>query len=83
MHEAVLTVFPIVGRPAPHPKIFFEPPVAPPPPIKSNTPLGQHPPIKNEVPPPIRKTNPPMKSEAHFYELIPRISTINNNLKSS
>ena len=57
MHEAVLTVFPIVGRPAPHPKIFFEPPPSPPP-IKSNTPHGQHPPIKNEAPPHL-KNKPP------------------------
>ena len=29
------------------------------------------------------KNNPPLKREAPFHEMIPRKSTINNNLKSS
>ena len=45
-------------------------------------PHGAHPPLKNEVPN-LKTTSPPLKSEATFLEMIPRKSTINNNLKSS
>ena len=63
----------------PNPMVFFEPP----PLIKTNaTPRGAHPPLKNEVPY-LKTTSPPLKSEATFLEMIPRKSTINNNLKSS
>ena len=33
--------------------------------------------------PPSEKQPPPLKHDTPFYEMIPRKSTINNNLKSS
>ena len=46
-------------------------------------PHGVHPPLKNEAPPPSEKQPlHPLKCEAPFHEVIPRKSTINNNLKS-
>ena len=54
----------------------------PPPPSKPMSLHGAHshltwsPPSKKTTPP------PPLKSEATFHEMIPRKSTINNNLKS-
>ena len=72
------------GGVLPHPMNFFE--KNPPPLLKTNAPHGVHPPhlkmksphLKNNPPP------PPLKREAPFHdEMIPRKSTINNNLKSS
>ena len=58
-----------------------------PPPTKSDAPHGAHPPLKNEPPPPPQseKQSPllPLKREAPFHKMIPRKSTIINNLKSS
>ena len=53
--------------------------------IKSDAPHGAHAPLKNEPPPQSEKQTPlpPLKREAPFHEMIPRKSTINNNLKSS
>ena len=57
----------------------------PPPPIKSDAPHGAHPLLKNEPPPQSEKQtpHPPLKREAPFHKMIPRKSTIINNLKSS
>ena len=69
---------------APHPPsyvFFFENR-----PIKTDAPPnGVHPPLKNEAPD-LKNTSPPpppLKRKAPFHEMIPRKSTINNNLKSS
>ena len=55
--------------------IYFSNP--PPPPWGTPTPLKNEPPhLKNNP-------SPPLKHETPFHEMIPRKSTINNNLKSS
>ena len=78
--------FPIVGsmwghggHPT-HPAIFFENPH----PIKTDAPNGAHPLLKNEAPPPSEK-HPCLllKRKIPYHEMIPRKSTINDNLKSS
>ena len=46
------------------------------------SPHGAHPPLKNEAPP-YPKDKSPLRREVPFHEMIPRKSTINNNLKSS
>ena len=53
------------------------------PPTKTDAPHMEHPPLLND--PPIWKTKPPpsLKHETPFHEMLPRKSTINNNLKSS
>ena len=61
------------------PTIFFE---NPPPPIKTDAPQWGAPPLKNEAPLSEKQTSL-LKSEAHFYEMIPTKTTISNNLKSS
>ena len=53
-----------------------------PPPKLIAPPHAAPPPLKNEAPP-SEKQAPPLKHERPFYEMIPRKSTINNNLKSS
>ena len=63
-------------RGATHPTIFFTPPPSPPPHTHTDT-------LKNEAAPHLKKISPPLKCEAPFHEMIPRKSTINNNLKSS
>ena len=66
---------------APHPTIFFK---TPPLPSKPMPPMGCTPPLKDEAPP--YEKHPPsplMKPKAPANEMIPRKSTINNNLKSS
>ena len=60
-----------------HPAIFFENP-----PIKTDAPLWGIPQLKNEARP-SEKQIPPLKHETPLHEMIPRKSTINNNLKSS
>ena len=46
--------------------------------------LGHHPQLKNEALPPSEKQSPPLlEREVIFHEMIPRKSTINDNLKSS
>ena len=57
---------------------FFQPP----PPTKTNAPHGVPPPLKNEAPP-SEKQPLPLKHETPFHKMIPRKSTINNNLNSS
>ena len=52
------------------------------PPIKTDAPQWGAPPLKNEAPLSEKQTSL-LKSEAHFYEMIPTKSTISNNLKSS
>ena len=45
---------------------------------------GAPPSLENEVPPSKKQIPlPPLKCEAPFYEMIPKKSTINNNLQSS
>ena len=61
------------GAPFPHPTIFPNPP--------SKPHMGYPPYLKMK--PLHLKNNPPLKREAPFHEMIPRKSTINNNLKSS
>ena len=61
----------------PHPAIFFENP-----PIKTDASLWGIPQLKNEARP-SEKQIPPLKHETPLHEMIPRKSTINNNLKSS
>ena len=51
-------------------QFFFETP-----PHQNQSPVGVHPPLKNEA--------PPFKPKTPFHEMIPRKSTIKNNLKSS
>ena len=51
------------------------------PPSKPMPSMGCPPHLKMK--PPILKTFPPLKREASFHEMIPRKSTINNNLKSN
>ena len=53
------------------------------PPTKTDAPHGASPPFKNEGPQ--LKNNPPplLKRETPFHEIIPRKSTINNNLISN
>ena len=56
--------------------------------IKTDYPHEGAPPLKNEAPhlknnTPPPPPSPPLKHEAPFHEMIPRKSTINNNLKSS
>ena len=64
----------------PHPMIFFEPPL----PSKLMSPMGHTPYLKMKPPPSEKKPPlPPLKHEAPFDEMIPRKSTIINNLKSS
>ena len=58
---------------------FFQPP---PPPIKTDVPSWGVAPLKNEARPSEKQT-PPLKREALFHEMIPRKSTMNNNLKFS
>ena len=77
-HDALITVFPIVGggggMAPPHPKIFFEAP-----------PMGcPHLKLKKEAPPPIWETPSPPATETQntLPWNVPRKSTI-NNLKSS
>ena len=53
-----------------------------PPPIKTDAPQWGAPPLKNEAPLSEKQTSL-LKSEAHFYEMIPTKTTISNNLKSS
>ena len=75
--------FPIVGvawGTLPHPTIFFEPP----PPSKLMPPMGHPPPhLKMKLSPSEKQPPPPLKCEVPFHEMIPRKSTLNNNLKSS
>ena len=52
------------------------------PPIKTDAPQWGAPPLKNEAPLSEKQTSL-LKSEAHFYEMIPTKTTISNNLKSS
>ena len=65
-----------VGAPS-HLTNFLEPPLP-----KPMPPMGHpHPPLKNEAPT-IWKTTPPLlKHETPFHDMIPRKSTIINNLK--
>ena len=78
-------MFPIVGKkgawgaPPAHPTIFLETPS----PIKTDAPPWGVTPHLKMKPPPSEKQTPPLKREAPFHEMIPRKSTINNNLKSS
>ena len=53
-----------------------------PPPIKTDVPSWGVAPLKNEARPSEKQT-PPLKREALFHEMIPRKSTMNNNLKFS
>ena len=57
---------------------FFEPP----PPSKPMPPMGHTPHLKMKLPLSEKQTLP-LKREAPFHKMIPRKSTINNNLKSS
>ena len=51
---------------------------------KTNAPHGAPPPpLKNEASPTSEKQTHPLKHELPFHEMIPRKTTINNNLKSS
>ena len=62
------------------PPCFFETP----PPTKTNPPHGVSPHLKMKPPPPpSEKQTLPLKHETPFHEMIPRKSTINNNLISS
>ena len=68
------------GGVPPSNNFFRNPPIKtdanpPPPPHLKMKPLD----LKNNPPPPF----PPLKREVSFHEMIPRKSTINNNLKSS
>ena len=54
----------------------------PSPPIKTDVPSWGVAPLKNEARPSEKQT-PPLKREALFHEMIPRKSTMNNNLKFS
>ena len=66
-----------MGGTTPHPPMG-------PNPIKTDAPHGTQPPLKNEAPPSEKHPSPtPLKCEAPFHEMIPRKSTINNNLKSN
>ena len=69
------TGFPIVGGMGggPHLTIFFENT-----PHQNRCPPWGTPSLKMKFP-----RLPPLKHETHFHEMIPRKSTINNNLKSS
>ena len=60
--------------------MFFEPP-----PHQNRCSPFEHPPprLKKEAPPSEKQPPPPLKREAPFHVMIPRKSTINNNLKSS
>ena len=64
---------------SPHPTIFFE--TSPPP--SKQMPIPIHPSLKNEAPRSEKQPPPALKREVSFHEMIPRKSTINNNLKSS
>ena len=64
------------GHP-PNPTLFFENLLSKP----MSLPMGCTPHLKMK--PPSEKQTPPLKRKAPFHEMIPRKSTINNNLKSS
>ena len=53
-----------------------------PPPHQTDAPQWGALPLKNEAPLSEKQTSL-LKSEAHFYEMIPTKTTISNNLKSS
>ena len=65
---------------APRPSYNF---LETPSPIKTDAPPWGVTPHLKMKPPPSEKQTPPLKREAPFHEMIPRKSTINNNLKSS
>ena len=66
------------GHP-PHLTIFFRKP-----PHQNRCPPMGHPlHLKIKSPPPSEKQPPPLKRQVPFHEVIPRKSTINDNLKSS
>ena len=68
-----------VGGRTPHPTIFFKKPF-----IKTDVPpRGAHLHLKMKPPHLKKHPFPPLKREAPFHEMIPRKSTINNNLQSS
>ena len=52
-------------------------------PVKPMLPHGVHLPPKNEPPPSEKQPLSPQKHEAHYHKMIPKRSTINNNLKYS
>ena len=64
------------GTPPPSNNFFWNPP------IKTDAPPWGTPPLKMK-PPSFEKQTPLLKREAPFHEMIPRKSTIINNLKSS
>ena len=66
------------GAHPPHPTIFSKTP----PSKLMSSPMGHTPSLKNE-PPHLKNTTRPLKHEIPLNEMIPRKSTINNNLKSS
>ena len=68
----------VVGGHPPIQQIFFEKNAH-----QNWCPHEAPPQLNNDPPPPIWKTIPPLKHEVPFHELIPRKSTINDNLKSS
>ena len=69
--------FPMVGWPPTY-DFFRNPPSKPMPPMVRTPHLKMSPaPHLKNTPP------PPLKREATFHEMIPKKSTINNNLKSS
>ena len=75
----VSTVGSMGGGTLPYYKFF---PTTSPPPIKTDVPSWGVAPLKNEARPSEKQT-PPLKREALFHEMIPRKSTMNNNLKFS